>query len=67
MTELEIIDKVYENWVEQATAQLFSVLILEDNNGTVAHESAERRFRYALKMAAGTRDRAKGLIQGTER
>ena len=64
MTKNEIIDKVYEKWVEQAANQLFSVLMIEDNNGTVAHANAEQRFRYGISMATAARDRAKVLIEG---
>jgi len=62
----EIIDRVYEQTVEQAARVLFNELMIEDHSGTVRHANAERRFRYGLKLAAAARDRAKFLIQGNE-
>ena len=61
MTESEIIDKVYEDVIEQAAKILFQELMIADSNGTIRHESAERRFRAALSVAASARDRAKSL------
>ena len=61
MTESEIIDKVYEDTIEQAAKILFQELMIADNNGTVRHESAERRFRAGLLLARAARDRAKSL------
>jgi hypothetical protein len=59
MTESEIIDRVYEQTIEQAARVLFGELMLTDINTTVRHENAERRFKYALTAAAFARDRAK--------
>ncbi len=61
MTESEIIDKVYEEVIEQAAKILFQELMVSDSNGTVRHENAERRFRAGLTAAASARDRAKSL------
>jgi hypothetical protein len=62
MTESKIIDKVYEDTIEQAARILFQELMIEDHNGTVRHENAKRRFRYALKAAMDACIRTKALI-----
>jgi len=61
MTESEIIDRVYEQTIEQAAKILIQDLMIQDNNGTIRHDNAERRFRYALTAAAAARDRAKEI------
>lgn len=61
MTENEIIDKVYAEIIEQAAKICFQELMLEDYTGTVRHENAERRFRFALTAAAVARNRIKSL------
>jgi len=64
MTDSDIIDKVYEQTIEQAARILFQELMLEDYANTVRHETAERRFKAGLNAAAAARDRAKVLIKG---
>jgi predicted oxidoreductase len=60
VTEAEIIDKVYDNAIEQAAIVLFHELINDDRKGW--HAKAERNFRDALKANAMARERAKILL-----
>ncbi len=54
MTPTNTIEKVYDETILQATRQLFSVLILEDFDGS--HETAQRHFLNALDAAAYARE-----------
>jgi hypothetical protein len=60
VTVREIIDRVYEDNIEQAARMLFQELMIE--NGAVRQETAERRFKAGLKAAAAARERARILI-----
>jgi hypothetical protein len=59
MTQVKIIEKVYEEMIEQAVRQLFSVLILEDLD---SHTEAQRHFLNALDAATFARKRAMSII-----
>ncbi len=61
MTESEIIDKVYDDTIEQAVRMLFQSLMLSESYSYVRHEEAERRYKFALTAAETARNRAKSL------
>jgi hypothetical protein len=63
VTEAEIIDKVYESIIAEATTTMFKELVFGSNTGTPRQDYTERRFRMTIESAAVVRDRAKTLIE----
>jgi hypothetical protein len=60
MTDPEIIDKAYEDTIQQIYSVLYSALLIpQDAN---RREEAERRFQVGIRRAREIRDRAKQLL-----
>jgi hypothetical protein len=58
-----IVERVFEETVEQMISILMQELMLDDRNNR--HAEAERRFQNGLTQAVRARDRVKDLVCNT--
>jgi hypothetical protein len=60
MTDQEIIDKAYEETIQQIYSVFYGALVVPRDSSQ--REDAERRFQIGVRRAREIRDRAKQLL-----
>ena len=60
MIEEEIVERTYENTIQQMSTQLFNVLLI--SRDAEERERAERTFQVGVRKAREIRDRVKQLF-----